>query len=85
MTGTRVSANYFSLLGVQAELGRIFQPGEDQPGNNAKVILTHDLWEQKFQSDPGVIGRHIMLGDTSREVVGVMPADFRPASYQVEC
>ena len=85
LTGTRVSANFFSLLGVQAELGRIFQPGEDQPGNNAKVILTHDLWEQKFQSDPRVIGRHIMLGDTSREIVGVMPADFRPASYQVEC
>ncbi|HVH87535.1 MAG TPA: ABC transporter permease, partial [Terriglobales bacterium] len=84
LTGTRVSANFFSLLGVQAELGRIFQAGEDQPGKNSKVILTHNLWQNKFHADPGVIGRQIMLGDESREVVGVMPADFRPGSSKTE-
>ena len=84
LTGTRVSANFFSLLGVQAELGRIFQAGEDQPGKNSKVILTHNLWQNKFHADPTVIGRQIMLGDESREVVGVMPADFRPGSSKTE-
>jgi len=84
LTGTRVSANFFSLLGVQAELGRIFQPGEDQPGNNSKVVLTHTLWQDKFHGNPSVIGRQIMLGDVSREVVGVMPADFRLASSKTQ-
>ena len=84
LTGTKVSANFFSLLGVQAELGRIFQLGEDQPGKDSKVILSHTLWQNKFHSDPGVIGRQIMLGDLSREVVGVMPADFRPGSSKTE-
>lgn len=84
LAGVRVSANYFSLLGVQAEQGRTFQRGEDEPGNDSKVILTHTLWERKFHSDPSVIGRQIMLGDVSREVVGVMPADFRPASSKTE-
>src|SRR5215813_495435 len=84
LAGVRVSANYFSLLGVQAEQGRTFQRGEDEPGNDSKVILTHTLWERKFHSDPSMIGRQIMLGDVSREVVGVMPADFRPASSKTE-
>src|SRR5262249_5503853 len=84
LAGVRVSANYFSMLGVQAEQGRTFQRGEDEPGNDSKVILTHTLWERKFHSDPSMIGRQIMLGDVSREVVGVMPADFRPASSKTE-
>ena len=84
LTGTEVSANFFSLLGVQPELGRIFQSGEDQPGKNSKVILSHSLWQRKFYGDPGVIGRQIMLGDDSREVVGVMPEDFRPGFSETE-
>jgi len=84
LTGTCVSANFFSLLGVQPELGRVFQPGEDQPGKNSKVILTHTLWERKFHGDPSIIGRQVTLSDVSREVVGVMPADFRPASSKAE-
>ena len=77
LTGTAVSANLFSVLGSRSELGRTFAVGEDAPGNDNYVILSHDLWEQRFQRDPAIIGRSIELEGVSREVVGVMPATFR--------
>ena len=82
--GSAVSANFFSLLGGQPELGRIFLPGEDQPGNNHVVILSHALWEQKFGGDPEVIGRSVTLEGESRQVVGVMPAGFQVASSKAQ-
>jgi predicted permease len=84
LSGTAVSANLFSVLGSRAELGRTFAVGEDAPGNDSYVILSHDLWEQRFQSDPGVIGRSIDLEGVNREVVGVMPANFRFPSPQTQ-
>src|SRR5215813_3385845 len=78
--GAMVSAEFFSLLGVQPEQGRVFQAGDDQPGKDAKVVLSHVLWQNKFQADPRVIGRRIMLGGVSREIAGVMPSDFQFAS-----
>jgi len=78
--GAMVSAEFFSLLGVQPEQGRVFQAGDDQPGKDAKVVLSHALWQNKFQADPRVIGRRIMLGGVSREIAGVMPPDFQFAS-----
>ena len=77
LTGTAVSSNLFSVLGARSELGRIFVTGEDAPGNDNFVILSHDLWERRFQRDPGIIGRSIELEGVSRQVVGVMPANFR--------
>jgi len=82
--GAAVSAEFFSLLGVSAQLGRTFISGEDQPGKDGEVILSHALWEQRFQSDPGLIGRHIMLSGVSREVVGVMPAWFQFRSSRTQ-
>ena len=77
--GTAVSANFFSLLGEQPELGRVFLAGEDQPGKDLVVILSHALWQQKFGGDPNVIGRWVTLGGESRHIVGVMPAPFQIA------
>lgn len=82
--GTAVSANLFSLLGVRPELGRVFVWGEDQPGKDNIVILSHALWEQKFGSDPNVIGHSAMLEGVRREVVGVMPEEFQLASAKDE-
>jgi predicted permease len=78
--GTAVSANFFSLLGERAALGRVFLPGEDQPGKDSVVILSHALWEQKFGRDPDVIGRSVTLEGESRQIVGVMPAPFQMAA-----
>jgi predicted permease len=76
LTGTAVSAELFSILGVRPELGRTFSSGEDSPGRDTYVILSHDLWEQRFEGDPAIVGKSIELEGVSREVVGVMPADF---------
>jgi len=84
LTGTAVSSNLFSVLGSRAELGRTFAVGEDAPGNDSYVILSHDLWEQRFRHAPSIIGRSIELEGVSREVVGVMPANFRFPSPQTQ-
>jgi putative ABC transport system permease protein len=72
-----VSANYFSTLGVAPQLGRGFVAGEDEPGHDHVVILSHALWERKFGSDPSVIGRTARLNREDYVVAGVMPQDFR--------
>ncbi len=76
VTGSSVSANIFSLLGVHAKLGRTFQPGEDRAGQDRLVILSHALWQKKFQGDPAIIGRIIRINGVHRRVVGVMPPGF---------
>jgi putative ABC transport system permease protein len=78
--GAIVSANLFSLLGVQPALGRAFVPGEDRPnqtGAGFVVILSHRLWVERFESDPGILQRTIDLDDRPFTVVGVMPAGFQ--------
>jgi putative ABC transport system permease protein len=73
--GLIVSADLFSVLGVEPVLGRAFLPEEDQPSHYA-VVLSHKLWRGRFGSDPGVLGRSIRLDRMSFVVVGVMPAGF---------
>jgi predicted permease len=76
LEGRRVSANLFALLGVPALLGRTFVADDDQPGSHV-VLLSHSLWQRRFGSDPGVIGRALTLNGESYTVVGVMPHALR--------
>ena len=71
-----VSASLFNVLRVRPEIGRTFNADENTPGRTAVVILSHALWQQRFGSDPGVIGKRIMFDGERKEVVGVMPAGF---------
>jgi predicted permease len=77
VSGTYVSAEFFSLLGVQPALGRTFLPGEDIAGQDGYVILSYALWQERFRGDPSVLGVSINLEGTPRQIIGVMPADFR--------
>jgi len=77
LTGTMVSAELFSVLGANPELGRTFRSGEDLAGEDQYVILSHALWQQRFAGDPAIVGRVIDLEGVSRQVVGVMSASFR--------
>jgi putative ABC transport system permease protein len=77
LSGTPVSAEFFTVLGAPPELGRTFRAGEDLHGQSAFVILSHSLWQRKFASDPNILGRVINLAGVPRQIVGVMPADFR--------
>jgi predicted permease len=72
-----VSPNYFSVLGISPQLGRTFSDGEDQPGRDHVVILSHELWERHFGSDTSLIGSTIRLNRENYTVIGVMPARFR--------
>jgi hypothetical protein len=84
LTGTAVSAELFSVLGTRPELGRTFNSGEDAPGQDNYVVLSHDLWQQSFDGDTGIVGRSIDLEGVPRQVVGVMPADFHFPSAKTQ-
>ncbi|HVW03773.1 MAG TPA: ABC transporter permease [Vicinamibacterales bacterium] len=72
-----VSSEFFPLLGVQPLLGRTITPDDDHPNAPRVVVLSHDLWQQRFGGDPKVVGRAIELNDSPARIVGVMPAGFR--------
>ena len=76
LNSTAVSPNYFTLLGASPALGRTFSDGEDQPGRDHVVILSHKLWVRRFGSDPDVVGRTVRLNRENYVVAGVMPANF---------
>ena len=82
--GRRVSANLFSLLGVEPQLGRAFLPEEDQPGSNHVVIISHGLWQRRFGSDMNITGKPLTLNGESYTVVGVMPSHFQFPSREAE-
>jgi len=70
-----VSANLFDLLGAQPMLGRGFLPEEEKRGAPV-VVLSHSLWQRRFGSDPGLIGKSLTLNGRNFTVVGVMPPGF---------
>jgi predicted permease len=72
-----VSSSFFSTLGVQPMVGRMFSADEDQPGHANVVILSHRFWQDHFGSNRDVVGRNITLDGTSYLVAGVMPPSFR--------
>ena len=75
--GVVASGNFFSVMGIQPELGRAFRPDEGQvPGRDAVVVLTHDFWEQEFASDPAVLGRTVQMNGIPFTVIGVLPVKF---------
>jgi putative ABC transport system permease protein len=76
LTGSSVSANFFTVLGVGVELGRAFRPFEDQAGRDNVVIISHAIWRDRFGADPGIIGRVITLGGVDRQIIGVMTPGF---------
>ena len=73
--GQAVSADLFTLLGVQPFLGRTFSQQEDEPGNRV-VVLSHELWQRRFAGDPSILGKSLTLDHEQFQVVGVMPAGF---------
>ena len=76
--GELVSGNFFSVLRVQPFLGRIITPSDNAtPGAHPVIVLSHVLWRTQFASDPGVLGRDVLLDGRSFEIIGVAPPGFR--------
>ena len=74
-----VTANFFSLLGVEPRLGRNFEPTEEGQGAPRVVILSDALWRRRFGADPRVVGRTVHMDGGSVTVVGVAPPELRLA------
>jgi len=76
VAGAAVSPSLFSILGVQARLGRTFLPEEAQPGHEHEIVLSDALWKRAFGARTDVIGSTIRVDAVPMTVVGVMPAGF---------
>jgi putative ABC transport system permease protein len=77
LSGARVTADFFTLLGVEPFLGRSFLREEDRPGGRKAVLLSYELWQRRFGSNSKVIGSTIQLDGDLYTIVGVTPAGFR--------
>ncbi len=76
INGQFVTADFFSVLGVNPQLGRSFAPGEDEFGRGPVALISADLWQRKFGSEPHALGKSITLDERSYTIVGVIPANF---------
>src|SRR5579864_8870317 len=72
-----VTAQVLPILGVQPSLGRWFSEKDDAPGSAQTTVLMYGWWQARFGGDHSVIGRDILVDGVSRQVIGVMPSDFR--------
>ena len=75
--GALVSGNLFSMLGVNAALGRTFTIEDEEPGRGEVVILSDAFWRRRFGADPGVIGGAIRLSGKTFTIIGVAPPEFK--------
>ena len=72
-----VSPNYFSLLGADAQLGRVFGPEDKANGFAEGVVVSDGLWRRLFAADPHVLGRKVYADSDLYTIIGVMPPGFR--------
>ena len=76
--GTLVSGSYFPVLGIQPAVGRLFATSDDTtPGGHPMVVLSHDYWRRRFQEDPAVLGRALVVNGHALTIIGVAPPGFQ--------
>jgi predicted permease len=78
------SPNYFTMLGVQPALGRVFTQKDDVPGFINAVVLSDGFWRREFGGDPNAIGKSIRLDGDLYEIFGVMPPGFHHPGKTIE-
>src|ERR1700678_2497688 len=77
IAGKSVTPGYFAVLGVDAQLGRTFDPHDATPGFNNEVVISDWFLQREFGADPHIVGRALLLDNDVYHVVGVMPRGFR--------
>ena len=73
---TYVTPEFFPTLRTNPALGRGFVAGEGEPGHNDVAVLSDELWKERFESDPGILGKMIQLDGVGHTIIGVMPPGF---------
>ena len=76
LAGLSVTPSFFPLLGVTAALGRVLGDRDGAPDAAGVMLVSHAVWQQRFGSDPGLVGRTLIVESVPRTVVGVLPAGF---------
>ncbi|HEX8411360.1 MAG TPA: ABC transporter permease [Thermoanaerobaculia bacterium] len=79
LNGLDATQNLLPMLGVRPQLGRNFTAAEDREGGPLVMMISHELWQRKFNGDPNIVGRAVRFGSAGRlrTVVGVLPPNFR--------
>jgi predicted permease len=76
LSGVPVSDNFFDVIGVQPQIGRVFTAEEATWNGPQAVLLSHGLWERRFASNPAIVGTALILNGEPNTVVGVLPESF---------
>jgi MacB-like periplasmic core domain len=76
VTGSRVTEDFFRVLGVSPEIGRTVDDSDNQPGEGNGVVISHALWQSRFGGDPQVLRKEMLLNARPYRIIGVMPAGF---------
>jgi predicted permease len=74
--GARTTHEFFPLIGIAPELGRVYSAAEDRPGSERVVVLSHRLWVRQFEANPDAVGTSVRMDGQPYTIVGVMPASF---------
>ena len=72
-----VDANYFAMLGIGAQLGRVFEAADAEPGITEVAVISDALWRRRFGADPRVLGRRIRIDNDMYSIIGVAAVSFR--------
>jgi hypothetical protein len=83
--GMLVSGSYFPVLGLQAAMGRLLDPGDDQNiGEHYVTVLAYDYWENRLGADPGILNETIIINGHPMTIVGVAPRGFEGTTIGAE-
>jgi putative ABC transport system permease protein len=83
-TGGYVTEDFFKILGVAPIMGRDFTTEDDKPGAEKTTILSHEIWQRDFGSDPKIVGQAVRINGRAATIIGVMPPGFKfPVSEQL--
>ena len=72
-----VTDGTFPVLGVRPELGRLISKEDDTPAGPSVAMITHRYWQRVFNADPKAVGQSLMVNGRAREIIGVLPEEFR--------
>ncbi len=81
----RATGNYFSTLGVQPALGRLFLPAEGEAGGrDPYIVLGYSYWQKRFGGDPSVVGKQALVDGEPVTIIGVAPIEFHGTSFSLD-